>query len=139
MTQLAIGLEHMRPGGTMLVLLHKIELWMTVLLLRMFCKFSSVQVHKPKAGHKTRSSFYMVASNIRSQDEDAIQAVKRWKQLWRSATFDTEEEYRRVDRSLQPEVDEVLRNFGPKLVELGRGVWTTQADSLADASFVRGS
>lgn len=139
MTQLAIGLEHMRPGGTMLVLLHKIEFWRNIVLLRTFCRFSSVQVYKPKNGHKKRSSFYMVASNIQPRHEDAIQAVERWKRLWKSATFDTKEEFDRLDRSLQPEVHELLDDFGPELVELGREVWATQAEGLARASFVRDS
>lgn len=137
MTQLVIGLEHIRPGGTMLVLLHKIELWTNVLLLRTFSRFSSVQVYKPKAGHAKRSSFYMVASNIQLQHEDAIQVVQRWKRLWRSATFDTDEEFSRLGRSLQPDAEELLDDFGPRLMELGRDVWETQANALAKASFVR--
>ncbi|KAI1109287.1 hypothetical protein F5Y14DRAFT_433151 [Nemania sp. NC0429] len=136
MTQLVIGLEHMRPGGTMLVLLHRIELWMNVLLLRTFCKFSSVQVYKPNTSHAKRSSFYMVASNIQSRHEDAIAAVETWKQLWKSATFDSEEECSPLNRSLQPEPQELLDDFGPRLVELGREVWATQARGLAGASFI---
>jgi hypothetical protein len=64
--QLALGLEHVRPGGTMVVLLHKLEAWDTVSLLYRFAKFSSVRFFKPKTGHAKRSSFYMVASDIKS-------------------------------------------------------------------------
>jgi len=46
-TQLAIGLEHVKIGGTMVVLLHKVEATDTVSLLYRFSKFSSVKLFKP--------------------------------------------------------------------------------------------
>ncbi len=137
LTQLAIALEHMKPGGTMLVLLHKVESWKSVTLLRAFCKFSDVKVFKPRRAHTKRSSCYMVASNIQPQHEDAIQAVRVWKMLWKAATFDTESEFSRLSESLEPDVDEVLEDFGVKLVGLGKNVWEIQANALAKAPFVR--
>jgi hypothetical protein len=38
-------------------------------------------------------------------------------------------------RSLEPDVNDVLDDFGPRLVELGRSVWETQVDALAVAPF----
>jgi 23S rRNA U2552 (ribose-2'-O)-methylase RlmE/FtsJ len=76
-TQLALGLEHIRPGGTMIVLFHKVESWDTVCFLRRFSKFSSVQLYKPTAGHAKRSSFYMVATNVKRQDPEAILAIEK--------------------------------------------------------------
>ncbi|KAI0534572.1 hypothetical protein GGR58DRAFT_516043 [Xylaria digitata] len=137
MTQLAISLEHMKPGGTMLVLLHKVESWKSVLILRTFCKFSDVKTFKPTKAHATRSSCYMVASNIQPQHEDAIRAVQTWKQLWRAATFDTESEFASLAESLEPDVEEVLEDFGMRLVGLGKKIWETQARALSNASFVR--
>ncbi|TGJ85151.1 hypothetical protein E0Z10_g3611 [Xylaria hypoxylon] len=137
MTQLAISLEHMKPGGTMLVLLHKVESWKSVLILRTFCGFSDVKVFKPTRAHATRSSCYMVASNIQSQHEDAIRAIQRWKQLWKAATFGTEVEFGRLAVSLDPDVEDVLEDFGMRLVELGEEAWETQAHALAKAPFVR--
>ena len=32
-SQLALGLEHVKPGGTMIMLLHRLELWYTVSLV----------------------------------------------------------------------------------------------------------
>ncbi|KAF2967450.1 hypothetical protein GQX73_g6104 [Xylaria multiplex] len=137
MTQLAISLEHMKPGGTMLVLLHKVESWKSVLILRTFCKFSDVKTFKPTKAHATRSSCYMVASNIQPQHEDAVRAVQTWKQLWRAATFATESEFANLAESLEPDVEEVLGDFGTRLVGLGKEVWDTQARALTKAPFVR--
>ncbi|KAI3326577.1 hypothetical protein HD806DRAFT_411212 [Xylariaceae sp. AK1471] len=137
MTQLVIALEHVKPGGTILALIHKVESWKCVLLLHTFCKFSSVQVFKPKRGRAKRLSCYLVASNIQPRHEDAIQAIQTWKQLWKTATFETEEEYKQLVRSFEPNVEEILDDFGPMLVKLGRAAWETQAAALAKAPFVR--
>jgi 23S rRNA U2552 (ribose-2'-O)-methylase RlmE/FtsJ len=78
-TQLAIGLEHVKSGGSMIVLLHKVEAMNTVSLLYTFSRFSSVKLFKPKKHHAKRSSFYMIATNIQSQHCEAVLAVANWK------------------------------------------------------------
>ncbi|KAG6358384.1 hypothetical protein INS49_014268 [Diaporthe citri] len=140
-TQLTLGLEHLRPGGTMIVLLHKLERINTIRLIRDFKKFSTVVLFKPKSGHAKRSSFYMVASAIRSADEGAVQAVREWKLEWKVATLGTEEEWRE-DYSVvagfgELGIEGVLEEFGPTLVKLGQKVWKTQADALKGASFMK--
>ncbi|KAI1827180.1 FtsJ-like methyltransferase-domain-containing protein [Xylaria intraflava] len=137
LTQLAMSLEHLRPGGTILMLMHRIESWKSVIILRMFSKFSVVHVYKPKTSHRNRSSCYLVASNIQPEHEDAVRAVGTLKQLWRSATFDTEEEFRRLNKSMSPDVKEVLKDFGPRLVKLGKQVWQRQAEALAEAPWTQ--
>lgn len=141
LTQLALGLEHLRPGGTMIVLLHKLERINTIRLIRDFKKFATVVLFKPKSGHAKRSSFYMIASAIRSADEDAVQAVREWKREWKVATLGTDEEWRN-DYSVMASFGElgiegVLEEFGPTLVKLGQKVWRTQADALKGASFMK--
>ncbi|KAI2640975.1 hypothetical protein GGS21DRAFT_487301 [Xylaria nigripes] len=133
LTQLTIALEHIRPGGTILILTHKIESWRSVMILHMLSKFSVLKVHKPKSGHVTRSSCYIVAFDVRPNHEDAVRAVRAFKQLWKAATFDTEEEFWRLSRSLAPNVRDVLEEFGPELVRLARPTWETQANALAKA------
>ncbi|KAI0410091.1 hypothetical protein F4802DRAFT_13638 [Xylaria palmicola] len=139
LTQLVIALEHMKPGGSMLVLLHKVDSWASILTLRTFSRFSDVQVFKPTKAHKTRSSFYMVASNIQPHHEEAVRAVHSWKKMWKAATFGTEEEYYSLSSIFEPGVEEVLEDFGPKLIALGTSAWETQAKALANAPFVRES
>ncbi|KAF1968741.1 hypothetical protein BU23DRAFT_377238, partial [Bimuria novae-zelandiae CBS 107.79] len=134
-TQLALGLEHLNPGGTFIILLHKVEAPDTMILLHTFSKFSSIQLFKPVKHHSKRSSFYMVATNVQSQHPDAIQAVKTWKEKWKTATFGTDEENEGDLRAGLVEAEKVLGEFGPELVAMSRKVWVTQADALRRASF----
>ncbi|KAK8023824.1 hypothetical protein PG993_011890 [Apiospora rasikravindrae] len=78
--QLALGLEHLKPGGTIIVLLHKVEMWNTLCTIRHFTRISkSVRLHKPRVSHTTRSSFYLVATGVDSAHPEAAGAVAKWK------------------------------------------------------------
>jgi hypothetical protein len=136
-TQLAIGLEHLTIGGTMVVLLHKVEATDTVSLLYTFNKFSSVKLFKPTRHHAKRSSFYMIATNIQSQHSEAVQAVEAWKKQWKVATFETDLEYEEELRTACLNAEEVLGEFGTELVRLGREVWGIQARALKRAPFIK--
>ncbi|KAK2609222.1 hypothetical protein QQS21_002304 [Conoideocrella luteorostrata] len=135
-SQLALSLEHLRPGGNMIVLLHKFEACDTTKLLWDSHGFSSIKLLKPKTSHTKRSSFYMVATNVQSQHTLALQAIQRWKDAWRIATFGSDDDYAELLRNHDGCASKVLDVFGPQLVELGRDIWATQADALARASFI---
>ncbi|KAK2596488.1 hypothetical protein N8I77_013376 [Diaporthe amygdali] len=141
LTQLVLGLDHLRPGATMIILLHKVETWGNVRLLHTFSRFSHVQLFKPSSGHAKRSSFYMVATDIRSEHPLAEKAVNEWKDEWKQATFASDEEFWEVASQKcsqgRRDVDLVLKEFGPELVRLGRNVWKIQADALKKAPFNR--
>ncbi|ROV91049.1 hypothetical protein VMCG_09571 [Cytospora schulzeri] len=141
LTQLALGLGHLTPGGTMVVLLHRLEAWDTVLMLHTFSRISTtVRLFKPRSGHAKRSSLYMVAKGVRSGQAEAVAAVARWKEDWRAATFETDEErWREVRRRVGadvPGVDAFLGEFGPEIAAMGREVWGIQADALERAPFM---
>lgn len=138
-TQLALGLEHLSPGGTVLILLHKFEAWRTVYLIWTFSQFSDhISIVKPTRGHGMRSSFYMVARNIRSRDQEAIHTVEKWKADWKIATFGTEDEYlEHIASSYEVGVQDILRSLGPTLVRWGDEIWNVQADALENAPFIR--
>ncbi|KGO67646.1 hypothetical protein PITC_064090 [Penicillium italicum] len=135
--QLALGLQHLRPGGTIIVLLHRLESWNTVNFIWKFQKISSVRLFKPKKCHAKRSSFYMIATNIQSQHPEAVEAVKRWKRIWQIATFGSDEEYGKLISDEDPSVETLVEDFGPKLVKLGKEIWKMQADALAKAPFMK--
>ncbi|OGM39587.1 hypothetical protein ABOM_011760 [Aspergillus bombycis] len=137
LTQLALGLEHVKLGGTMIVLLHKVESPHTVQLLYTFASFASVQLFKHPRFHAKRSSFYMLATNIRSDCPEAAMAIQRWKRMWGIATFGTDEMYIQALHEYGRDVDVILRNFGPRLAMLGKHIWGIQADALARAPFLR--
>jgi 23S rRNA U2552 (ribose-2'-O)-methylase RlmE/FtsJ len=136
-TQLALGLERVKIGGTMVVLLHKVEATDTVSLLHTFSKFSSVKLFKPARHHTKRSSFYMIATDIQSQHCEALLTVKRWKRLWKVATFGTDLEYEEELRASCLNAEEVLGEFGVELVNLGREIWGIQARALEKAPFIK--
>ncbi|PTB69380.1 hypothetical protein BBK36DRAFT_1155957 [Trichoderma citrinoviride] len=136
-TQLAIGLEHVSLGGTMVVLLHKLDAADTVGLIYTFSRFSTIQLFKPTRAHAKRSSFYMVATNIQSNSPLAREAVESWKQMWRVMTFGSDEE--RKNKVAEDHMDEqmLVEQFGPQLVRLGREIWDIQARALEKAPFMQ--
>ncbi|EQB56241.1 hypothetical protein CGLO_03778 [Colletotrichum gloeosporioides Cg-14] len=140
-SQLALGLERLNPGGTMIVLFHKVEAWTTVLQLYRFSKFcKKVFLFKPTKGHAKRSSFYMIATDVQGQTPEAVLAIERWKQIWRAATLDVEGTgamLQELDEE-DPSPEEILREFGEDLVRLGKHAWSIQADALRDAPFIAG-
>lgn len=137
LVQLALGLEHIKPGGTMIVLLHKAEAPDTVQLLHTFEKFASVRLYKPTKSHAKRSSFYMLATNIRADCEEAAMAINRWKEVWKMATLGTDDMYHKTLLENALDAEALLKEFGPRLVELGKEIWDIQANALAKAPFVR--
>lgn len=136
-TQLALGLEHMRPGGTMVVLLHKVEAWETILTLRLFSEISTMVLFKPDKYHAKRSSFYLVAKNIATEHPMAHRAIDEWKRMWTLATFGPQEELDDLIRRRKGTLPGVLEEFGPELIQHGEPIWTVQANALSKADFIR--
>ncbi|KAK4998899.1 hypothetical protein LTR66_001960 [Elasticomyces elasticus] len=138
-TQLALGLGHLKTGGTMIVLLHKLEAWDTVRLLNQFNEFSSVRLFRPTKAHSKRSSFYMVATQINRRCLQAMTAIEEWKQMWKIATLGTDQDLMEALRTSEADVEDVLKKFGPDLISMGRRVGDIQAKALARAPFMRES
>jgi hypothetical protein len=80
--QLILGMQRITQGGTLIMLLHKIDSWAAASILYSFSKFSKVQVFKPVKKHNTRSSFYMVAKAVNVESPAASTAVAEWKTQW---------------------------------------------------------
>lgn len=121
----------------MIVLLHKVEALATVQLLHTFDKFASIQLFKHTRFHAKRSSFYMLATNIRADSEDAKTAIERWKFQWKIATFGTDKDYCGASQLDMSDVEVILKEFGPRLISLGRRIWEIQANALEKAPFIR--
>jgi 23S rRNA U2552 (ribose-2'-O)-methylase RlmE/FtsJ len=136
-SQLVLALQRVKNGGRIVVLLHKVDAWETVVLLHMLSKFSSLRLFKPVKKHATRSSFYAVADNVEPRSKGALQAVVRWKKSWHTATFGSDSEYEEECNSLDQDVDEVLSEFGGELIRLGQPVWEIQRTALRKAPFIQ--
>ncbi|PQE06455.1 hypothetical protein CJF32_00002395 [Rutstroemia sp. NJR-2017a WRK4] len=135
-SQLILALQRIQLGGTIVMLLHKVDTWHSAILLYAFSKFSSVSVFKPQKWHSARSSFYLVAQNVNPQHVDALKAVEEWKQDWWRATFAGEDGLGlpRPEPTDQL-VQEVIVNFGPALAKLGHSAWKIQADALSRTDY----
>ena len=136
-TQLALGLEHLREGGTIVVLLYKVEEPRTLEVLHQFHQFSAVRLFKHAKVHSKRSSFYMVATNVQIEHPEAVRAVEDWKQVWKVATFGDEEAYKELVRRDGSWADRILDSFGSALVQLGEPIWAIQARALESAPFIK--
>lgn len=133
-SQLILAVQRIAPGGTLVMLLHKIDCFSSAFILYTLSTFAKVEVFKPARKHNTRSSFYMVAKDVQPGSEAAKAALKKWKATWWKATFgDGTSEDGPADPRAQTDEGELykmLQEFGPTLMELGRPVWDVQAEAL---------
>jgi len=133
-SQLILGLQRIKTGGTFIMLLHKMEAWNTCTLLKAFEAFSTVVLFKPQRSHATRSSFYLVAKNVQPESSAAKEAVQEWKKVWFETTFEGDATREGPSEGV---VNAFLTDYGPRLVELGRGIWEIQARALESAPYIR--
>lgn len=139
--KLYTGLKRNRPGGTLIALLHRINTVRNFGIIHLFYKFSQVQLFKPVTSHKIKSSFYLVAMNIRPDEKAYAEAMTHFKQLWDHATFGIDiksqaefcAKWEISKKSLQPEIDE----FGATFIELTWPIRKIQEDALAKASCLK--
>jgi hypothetical protein len=74
-----LALQRIKKGRKLVVLLHKLDTWNTVLMLHTLTKFMLLQLFKPKKKHPVRSSFYVVAYQMQLQSPCFRAAVANWK------------------------------------------------------------
>jgi 23S rRNA U2552 (ribose-2'-O)-methylase RlmE/FtsJ len=147
-SQLVFAMNRVRTGGTLVLLMHRPETWATAVLLYTFTQCAdTVRCFKPRQGHVIRSSFYIVATGVRPGCEEAVRAVERWKETWRRNTLGKvkgDATGSNVDVKADEDedgtglfgynVEDVIRDFGQQLIQLGRPVWRIQAAALKDAN-----
>ena len=147
-SQLLIGLRHVKVGGSMVILLHKIDSWKSVLVLRAFDRFADIAIFKPLTAHTSRGSFYLVAKNIQTHHEDALEAINGWTQSWKDATFGAGAGERREDALsddrnestvLEHQVTKVMDEFGERLVTLGENAWQNQTKAIKRSGWFKDS
>ncbi|KAG9239884.1 hypothetical protein BJ878DRAFT_571501 [Calycina marina] len=136
-SQLVLGIQRIRTGGTMIILLHKPFNWRCVRLLHMFSRFSDIQLFKPRKFHAEKSSFYLVAKNVQPKSEAAIQATTTFKRSWYCATFRTDQSEEEVHELRRDDILSTLTEFGAAFIELARPLWAIQAAALGEASWMR--
>lgn len=128
MGQLILGLQRIKPGGNMVILLHKPEHWEPLAVIETFSKFSEIELFKPQRHHAKRSSFYLVAKNVQPESAEAGQAKIAWANKWTATTFGTQSPGKPAD--MTTEVETLLSQFGSRYVELGSPIWDIQRAAL---------
>ncbi|KAI5303135.1 hypothetical protein KEM56_007871 [Ascosphaera pollenicola] len=158
-SQAIIALQRLpAEGGTVVFLLHRLENPYTVQFLYLFSRFAEIDLFKPAKKHAIRSSFYLVARNIRARSPEALEALNLWKRVWWNVTFeggemnvlemgegdkaaiseatnepgnaDGREKFESVIQKQTEELQHILEVFGEKLVELARPLWKIQIAAL---------
>ncbi|MCJ1240832.1 hypothetical protein MMC14_008836 [Varicellaria rhodocarpa] len=136
-SQLIFALQRIKTGGRLVVLLHKADAWSSIQLILQIDRFASVLLFKPRAAHKVRSSFYLIATEVRPESDTAKKAVKKWKEIWWRATFGGEEGTGEAESSEPGFVKNVLDEFGKWLIDYARPVWQLQVEALRETEFAR--
>lgn len=140
LSQLIFAMNRLREEGTMVVLLHKPETEPNLRLLATFSAFSNLKVFKPHKIHATRSSFYMIASNVQSKSAAAQAVVEQWMYQWRQMTLESEggvDEMGPQSGSFGADLHDVLEQFGSEFIELVEPVWEIQSKAIQKSDWFR--
>ncbi|MCJ1397535.1 hypothetical protein MMC11_000729 [Xylographa trunciseda] len=130
-SQLILALQRIETGGTLIMLLHKVDYWACIELLHQFSQFADIQLFKPQRKHAMRSSFYLVAKGVQPDHKAAKSAVQQWKDAWWNATFGGVAGTGLTKEPTNPDVVQtILDEFGDKLLELARPIWQIQLEAL---------
>lgn len=136
-SQLILGLQRIKPGGTFIILLHKMDVWENMILLKTFEAFSKIQVYKSEKTHAGRSSFYLVAKNVQPDSASATEALKDWKMAWWRSTFGGSScTGIDPDEPDNEEINNLLRDYGQRLCQLGLPIWSIQFEAMKRAQYL---
>ncbi|KAJ5288324.1 hypothetical protein N7508_011099 [Penicillium antarcticum] len=136
-SQLVFAMHCLKPGGSIMLLLHRIESWDTVCILHAFNKFSDIRLYKHAKAHAIKSSFYLVARRVNLEHHTARHSMDYWKSLWRYLTF---KQFQEIQFSLL--IDDVslqimINEFDLQFLRLAEPIWKIQVDALRNAPFMR--
>lgn len=136
-SQLIMGLQAVKKGGTIVIKLSRPERVDTAKILRMLDMISlELSTCKPRSMHANRGTFYAIAKGVGHGIEakrlpDVLDSFKR---LWVELTFGGEESKGRfmndTDLDFVIGTDDLAEEYSYRLVELVRDVWSVQAASL---------
>lgn len=118
------------------MLLHKADAWDTEQLLYQFSQYSRIQLPKPLK-HDSNNSIYLVAKIVQLDYQTAKTALSVRKEGWLRATFGKWEEIGdTVAEEEYTTVEKLINDFGAKLIELARPIWSIQSDALLGKGIV---
>ena len=136
--QLILGLSFIKPGGSMLILLHTLEAWNTFVTVYNFSKIANIRLYKPERAHGIRSSFFLMATKVQPELDVCRAWVEELKRAWYTMTFGGEEglgDFVQAGEGLN--VDKMLDEWGEEFLVLGENVWRRQRDALKRKGWVK--
>jgi 23S rRNA U2552 (ribose-2'-O)-methylase RlmE/FtsJ len=136
-SQLVVALQRLRQRGSLVLVMHKVEAINTAEIIRTFTKCSKVRLFKPEKKFAIKSSFYMVAMEVDTENKDLQSAILKWQKQWEDATFEANNALPACSPASEDQVREMLTEFGPRLIELATPLWKTQADALRSSPFLK--
>lgn len=136
-SQLVMGLQAVKIGGTMVVKLSRPDNVRTAKLLYLLDIISaSLITCKPRSMHSNRGTFYAVAKGVRYGAEARCftTLIEGLQKLWHELTYGGDEGHGRfiteMDLDFIIRTDELADRYLLRLIELGREVWAVQAAAL---------
>lgn len=134
--ELVIALQRVKPGGTLLVLLHRLHKYRTFQLLRLFNRFSNITLFKSGKLHADRSSFYLIAKDVQPFQSEALEALELFRASWKRATFSFEESSDSASETPTRLAETDVAEFMPEFQRLATPIWQIQAAALSNAKWM---
>ena len=136
--QLILGLSFVKPGGSMLILLHHLDSWNTATTVYNFSRFATIRLYKPELAYGIRSSFYLIATKVQPELDVCQAWIEELKRAWYTMTFEGEEGLGGlVEAGEGIDVDKMLDGWGGEYIMLGEDVWRRQRDAMKQKGWVK--
>jgi len=136
-SQLVMGLQAVKTGGTIVLKLSRPDAVRTAKLLYMLDVISdSLTTCKPRSMHANRGTFYAIAKGVRlGADAGRLPTIAEGlKRLWSELTYGGDDGCGRflneTDLDFIISMEELVDSYLARVIELGRDVWMIQADNL---------
>jgi hypothetical protein len=136
-SQLVMGLQAVKAGGTIVLKLSRPDAVHTAKLLYMLDMISnSLTTCKPRSMHANRGTFYAIAKGVRlGADAKRFPAIiEGLKRLWSELTYGGDDGCGRfldeTDLDFIICTEELIDSYLARLIELGRDIWMVQAHHL---------
>jgi len=136
-SQMILALQAVKKGGTIIVKLSRPEYHYTARILYLLDHLSErLSAYKPRSIHASRGTFYAIAQGIggRAGMEKFSAILESFQSLWVELTYGGEGSGRFLadeDLDFIISVDDLIKTYLDRLIELGRDAWEVQAEVLA--------
>ena len=129
-SQLIWVMKRLRPGGRLVLLAEDIDSWRTIELLNTLRGFSNVSFFKSGVSHVMTAVFWIVASDVRTDEAKAKEAIARWAQTLSFALRTGDETDVWMPCYDVEAVAQFFKDHGREFMESAEPIWSKQAQGL---------